>query len=560
MKKYKVIDLFAGAGGLSAGFEQTGCYEVVAAVEIDKNARETYKKNHTSLKRDYFFKDIKDIKEEQFEELNDIGVNVVIGGPPCQGFSNANRQRNTLVSTNNQLVKEYIKVIEKLKPIAFVMENVNTMGSDKHKFFKTDNDDSELEYLDIELNDETIVIGNRINLTESLVSFLNDDKYNETFLLDEVVYSKLNTILRKKNLKEYLSKESNYNYLKKLLPRWHHLHPSYWCDEYREKWDGLSLQLKSLLGGDQNNDFISNLKQVIEVQRILMKYKEMIDNKISNNLLVKNETIIIEVQTYNVFEYVTKKLKSLNYTINEDNRFILDSVNFGVPQHRKRLFIVGVRETSIYKGQKVTLPESVLSDKNDFFKIDDAIRDLETFETSTNVNTLPIPIKNFVIPSFNNLLKYFKENNDGYLYNHVITDTREVAMERFRKLKPGQNFHDLDDELKSTYTDHSRTQNTVYKRLSYNSVSGTVLNVRKSMWIHPTLDRAVSIREAARLQSFQDNFIFKGTKDAQYQQVGNAVPPLLARFVAESVLKALGKRPKKKALDLITNDYKENVI
>ena len=63
--------------------------------------------------------------------------------------------------------------------------------------------------------------------------------------------------------------------------------------------------------------------------------------------------------------------------------------------------------------------------------------------------------------------------------------------------------------------------------------------VRKSMWIHPTLDRAISVREAARLQSFPDDFIFKGTKDSQYQQVGNAVPPLMAQGIAEEILKYL---------------------
>ena len=59
------------------------------------------------------------------------------------------------------------------------------------------------------------------------------------------------------------------------------------------------------------------------------------------------------------------------------------------------------------------------------------------------------------------------------------------------------------------------------------------------MWVHPTLDRAISIREAARLQTFPDTFRFEGTKDSQYQQVGNAVPPMLAKAIAKSVLKVL---------------------
>ena len=59
------------------------------------------------------------------------------------------------------------------------------------------------------------------------------------------------------------------------------------------------------------------------------------------------------------------------------------------------------------------------------------------------------------------------------------------------------------------------------------------------MWIHPELDRAITVREAARLQSFPDRFKFVGSKDSQYQQVGNAVPPLLAEGIALKVLENL---------------------
>lgn len=127
------------------------------------------------------------------------------------------------------------------------------------------------------------------------------------------------------------------------------------------------------------------------------------------------------------------------------------------------------------------------------------------------------------------------------LYNHIITKTTDVAMERFKALKQGQNFHALSDNLKTnTYTDASRTQNTIYLRLNYDEPSGTVVNVRKSMWIHPTLDRAISVREAARLQTFPDSFIFCGSKDKQYQQVGNAVPPIMAKAIAKKLAKLLG--------------------
>ena len=122
-------------------------------------------------------------------------------------------------------------------------------------------------------------------------------------------------------------------------------------------------------------------------------------------------------------------------------------------------------------------------------------------------------------------------------------------MDRFKALRQGDNFHTLDDQLKTnTYTDVSRTQNTIYMRLAYDQPSGTVVNVRKSMWVHPVIDRAVSVREAARLQTFPDSFEFVGTKDKQYQQVGNAVPPILAKNIAQKLAdqlkKGKGKRVK----------------
>ena len=168
------------------------------------------------------------------------------------------------------------------------------------------------------------------------------------------------------------------------------------------------------------------------------------------------------------------------------------------------------------------------------YAIHDAIADIQDVIPVTEVTGDYIELE-----AHPNATGLEKELRGRALYNHITTATRETAMARFKALKAGENFHNLDPELKTTYSNADRTQNTIYMRLKYNEPSSTVVNVRKSMWIHPELDRAISIREAARLQTFPDSFIFEGTKDSQYQQVGNAVPPYLAKAIADSVISIL---------------------
>ena len=228
------------------------------------------------------------------------------------------------------------------------------------------------------------------------------------------------------------------------------------------------------------------------------------------------------------------------YDIDKSNG-ILNAADFGVPQFRNRYFIIGIKNKSAYLPKPLPLQRH--------FTIGDALRDIKDIECSYDINSKPQLKPTSYFPS-NPLAKYL-HSDSPFLHNHIITQTRDTALKRFANQKPGQNFHDLDESLKSTYANTERTQNTVYKRLCYSDISNTVVNVRKSMWIHPEHNRAVSIREAARLQSFPDNYIFVGKKDAQYQQVGNAVPPLLARGVAESLLIQLGIAPNKNLIDIL---------
>lgn len=140
----KTIDLFAGAGGLSLGFLQTGEFEIMAAAEINQNARETYKQNIAKDKENFIF--IDNVIGYDFKKLSEQlgGIDVVIGGPPCQGFSNANRQKNHLISMNNGLVKEYFRAVKEIRPKAFVMENVSMLKSETHRFYESTKDNNEI--------------------------------------------------------------------------------------------------------------------------------------------------------------------------------------------------------------------------------------------------------------------------------------------------------------------------------------------------------------------------------------------------------------------------------
>ena len=99
------IDLFAGAGGLSLGFMQTKKYDIKVAYELNPAMQETYKKNHPGVD---VFGDVRDADYSKIRKKYGE-FDVVIGGPPCQGFSNANRQKNHAISQNNSLVKQYIR-------------------------------------------------------------------------------------------------------------------------------------------------------------------------------------------------------------------------------------------------------------------------------------------------------------------------------------------------------------------------------------------------------------------------------------------------------------------
>ena len=120
---------------------------------------------------------------------------------------------------------------------------------------------------------------------------------------------------------------------------------------------------------------------------------------------------------------------------------------------------------------------------------------------------------------------------------NFVSRNKDYVLERYKHIKPGQNWKAIPEELMKNYTDTKNCHSGIYKRLDPNSPSVVIANYRKNMLIHPFENRGLSVREAARIQSFPDNFVFKGNLSFQQQQIGNAVPPLLAKVIFEQIIK-----------------------
>lgn len=124
----QMVDLFCGAGGLSLGFKQEG-FITALANDIEPCCVDTYAHNHPETPRDHIvLGDIREVVDQLEELLRGKKIDIVVGGPPCQGFSMANRQR-LIDDPRNYLYKNYVEVVKRIKPAFFVMENVKGMLS-----------------------------------------------------------------------------------------------------------------------------------------------------------------------------------------------------------------------------------------------------------------------------------------------------------------------------------------------------------------------------------------------------------------------------------------------
>ncbi len=388
-----VLDTFAGAGGFSLGFEQTGDYNIVGAIEKDSWACETFQYNHPNAK--VIVDSIENLTDEEIR-IAYPNIDVVLGGPPCQGFSIANRKTQDSKDPRNSLFREFIRVGSILKPSIMILENVPNLIKAK-------------------TNDQKLVID-------------------------------------------------------------------------------ILIQELELLG-------------------------------------------------YNVYHKILK------------------ASNFGVPQIRKRLFVIASKTPldNPFPKQSHRFPdETNLFDAN--LKVTptlwDAISDLPEIEAREGEYEMDYTKKD------ENEYQLLMRLSSKKVFNHTSMKHSKRMIERFASMNWGDSSANVPVHLKPLKRNgNGEISKQVYdqnnRRMFPFKPCHTIAASFYANFVHPYKDRNFTPREGARIQSFPDHYIFKGKPTVvsqkllqregrldekhlgQYNQIGNAVPPLLAQAIAENLSKQL---------------------
>lgn len=314
---------------------------------------------------------------------------------------------------------------------------------------------------------------------------------------------------------------------------------------------GLSFgELDCLVGGPPCQAYsVYNHQRGMHDERsgLFREYLRIVKDLKPRFVVMENVTGITSVGEGRAVKEITERLDELGYKVEFR---ILKAEHYGVPQERRRIFFVGYGKDFNFCWPSPTHRELDLGRKNLAFGFDENI----SFPTTvwTAISDLPSldANKGYEIQDYQTLPQndYQKPIREGSpkIFNHVAPHLAPINLERLKYIPQGGSWRDIPVELlpagmkKARRSDHTKR----YGRLHPNGLACTILTKCDPHWgafFHPFQDRAITVREAARLQSFPDRFQFQGSRVDQYRQVGNAVPPLLARAVASSVAQSLSR-------------------
>lgn len=605
------LDLFAGAGGFSEGFMQAYTddkyYDFRLASDINENCELTHRVRYNKmLGLDTKFI-CQDIMEDSFlpnllKEIGNQEIDVVTGGPSCQSFSLAGRRKK--LDKRDDLFYHYLKVIKALRPKYFVMENVKGIltkdeGRIKERILREIRsivDDAKMNLLYAFLEDALKPIMPFPLYYALYIRLCMETSDDERDRQNEIFFNNLDQQLKDvtKNLPYSVSKsDESVNTVRHGLLL---LKMKSQRDSIRKQ----VIQLKTNAHID-NDTFMDDYNAIIETisdERILERTLNAIDKVADMGDCSKEANVLkksLEILTFTFdecIEYIQGQLKDnavlLNHLdglmkeirlYNIDEPLVLLSSDYGVPQNRERVVFIGSR-----KDQDVinAIPATV-TDKEKV-NVYEALWDLNMVGNGETVTSykkpkLDLKFENTKIrrtvqgePDDEGLFfsEWSKRGRLGHrftfdeapfyilnmseldkpqkhlhmeLFNHQASQQNDTVRERLRIIAKHGDYDKAKAELKEKGLESQKRNYVVLGPLGQ---SPTVCTMPDD-FIHYSAYRPMTVREMARLQSFDDSFVFQGKRQTggnnrqkeipQYTLVGNAVPPLMARAIADTLLK-----------------------
>lgn len=279
-------------------------------------------------------------------------------------------------------------------------------------------------------------------------------------------------------------------------------------------------------------------------------------------ILIENVPGIVSLGKGTVVEQIYSELNRMGYSVSHR---ILFAGHYGVPQMRFRTIFIAIEGENIpiqfpkpaynasavanFLGAKelcIKIPTLFAQNLLPYTSVWDAISDLPEIATGNKEAEFE-----YYSPPLSAFQQYARKDSHR-IFNHSCANLGQVNMERLKHIPQGGSWRDIPHDLlpaglkRARRSDHTRR----YGRLHQDGLCSTVLTKCDPHWgsfFHPTQNRIISVREAARIQSFPDTFHFTGNLTQQYAQVGNAVPPLMALAIGEEISNLIGKNNEKKA-------------
>ena len=312
----------------------------------------------------------------------------------------------------------------------------------------------------------------------------------------------------------------------------------------QRKFDIFKHKIDLLMGGPPRQGFSTANRQNIlnDPRNELYNYFLEFAKKISPKFILIENVVGIKTRANDILT----KLDGIGYQA--DFR-ILQAHDFGVPQNRRRVFFFAIK-----KNQNRNMIENFFDTLENFkkkskkFLLKDALFGLrplkpkkfkndnknEYFESGFNIEKINLNKSN----SYLKLINSNKKTN--YVYNHMARYNNERDIKIFSRLPQGADSTHKSIQDIMPYKKRNKIFKDKYFKLHNHKVSKTITSHMKfdcNMYIHPSQARGLTPREAARIQSFPDNYFFEGTKSQCYSQIGNAVPPLLSKYICMALEK-----------------------